>query len=89
MQCNKVLFQVLLDCFDNDLKNNFENNAWNLEHNAEKLQEILNRIMQGIMGIITSPLVLGKPVTYYANKYTIGVKDLGILVTRFSKIRSN
>ena len=39
MSCNKVSFQELLDCFDNDL----ENNVWMLEHNAEKLQEILNR----------------------------------------------
>ena len=52
MHYNKVSFQELLDCFDNDL----ENNADNLEHNAEKLQEILNRIMQRIMSIITSAL---------------------------------
>ena len=58
MYCNKVSFQELLDCFDNDLENKFENNAWNLEHNAEKLEEILNRIMQRIMSIITSALVL-------------------------------
>ena len=32
MNCNKVSFQELLDCFDNDLKNNLENNADNLEH---------------------------------------------------------
>ena len=56
MHCNKVSFQELLDCFDNDLGNNLENNADNLEHNAEKLQEILNRIMQRIMSIITSAL---------------------------------
>ena len=53
MHCNKVSFQKLLDCFDNDLGNNFANNADNLEHNAEKLQEILNRITQRIMSIIT------------------------------------
>ena len=58
MHCNKVSFQELLDCFDNDLGNNLENNADNLEHNAEKLQEILNRIMQRIMSIITSALIL-------------------------------
>ena len=56
MQCNKVSFQELMDCFDNDLENNLENNAWNLEHIAEKFQEILNRIMQGVMRIITSNL---------------------------------
>ena len=54
MYCNKVSFQELLDCFDNDLWNNLENN---LEHNEEKLQEILNRIMQRIMSIITSALL--------------------------------
>ena len=32
MYCNKVSFQELLDCFDNDLGNNLENNADNLEH---------------------------------------------------------
>ena len=37
MHCNKVSFQELLDCFDNDLGNNLENSADNLEHNAEKL----------------------------------------------------
>ena len=52
MHCNKVSFQELLDCFDNDLGNN----ADNLEHNAEKLREILNRIMQRTMSIITSAL---------------------------------
>ena len=57
MHCNKVSFQKLLDCFDNDLGNNLENNADNLEHIAEKLQEILNRIMQRIMSIITSALI--------------------------------
>ena len=57
MHCNKVSFQELLDCFDNDLWNNLENNADNLEHNAEKLQEILNRIMQKIMSIIISALI--------------------------------
>ena len=36
MHCNKVSFQELLDCFDND----FENNADNLEHNAEKCRKI-------------------------------------------------
>ena len=56
MQHHKLSFQVLLDCFDDDLKNNFENTAWNLEHNTEKLQEILNRMMQDIMSIITSAL---------------------------------
>ena len=56
MHCNKVSFQELLHCFDNDLGNNLENNADHLEHNAEKLQEILNRIMQTIMSIITSAL---------------------------------
>ena len=25
---------ILLDCFDNDLKNNLKNKAWDLEHNA-------------------------------------------------------
>ena len=60
MHCNKVSFQELLDCFDNDLGNNLENNADYLEHNAEKLQEILNRIMQRIMSIITSALVHNK-----------------------------
>ena len=60
MHCNKVSFQELLDCFDNDLGNNLENNADNLEHNAEKLQEILNRIMQRIMSIITSALPIMK-----------------------------
>ena len=49
MHCNKVSFQELLDCFDNDLENNLENNADNLEHIAEKLQEIPNRIMQSII----------------------------------------
>ena len=58
MHCNKVSFQELLDCFDNNLGNNLENNADNLEHNAEKLQEILNRIMQRIMNIITSALFI-------------------------------
>ena len=29
MHCNKVSFQELLDCFDNDLGNNLENNAHN------------------------------------------------------------
>ena len=60
MHCNKVSFQELLDCFDNDLGNNLENNADNLEHSAEKLQEILNRIMQRIMSIITSALAIFK-----------------------------
>ena len=60
MHRNKVSFQELLDCFDNDLGNNLENNADNLEHNAEKLQEILNRIMQRIMSIITSALDLAQ-----------------------------
>ena len=27
MHCNKVSFQELLDCFDNDFENNLENNA--------------------------------------------------------------
>ena len=27
MHCNKVSFQELLDCFDDDLGNNLENNA--------------------------------------------------------------
>ena len=58
MHCNKVSYQELLDCFDNNLWNNLENNVDNLEHNAEKLQEILNRIMQRIMRIITSALFL-------------------------------
>ena len=55
---NKVSFQELLHCFDNDFENNLENNADNLEHNAVELQEILNRIMQRIMSIITSALML-------------------------------
>ena len=39
MHCNKVSFQELLDCFDNDLGNNLENNADNnLEHNTENSQ---------------------------------------------------
>ena len=42
MYCNKVSFQELLDCFDNDLGNNLEYNADNLEHNAEKLQGMQN-----------------------------------------------
>ena len=68
MHCNKVSFQELLDCFDNDLGNNLENNPDNLEHNAEKLQEILNRIMQRIMSIITSALIMGHLCN---SKYTI------------------
>ena len=34
MHCNKLSFQKLLDCFDNDLENNLKNNTWNLKHNA-------------------------------------------------------
>ena len=47
MHCNKVPFQELLDCFDNDFENNnyCENITWNLEHNAEKIQEILNKMI--------------------------------------------
>ena len=63
MHCNKVLFQELLDCFDNDFENNLENNTDSLEHNAEKLQEILNRIMQRIMSIITSALITNLSAT--------------------------
>ena len=39
MHCNKVPFQKLLDCFDNDFENNCENITWNLEHNAEKYKK--------------------------------------------------
>ena len=39
MHYNKVSFQELLDCFDNDLGNNRENNADNLEHNAENYRK--------------------------------------------------
>ena len=39
MYCHiKLLFDELLNSFDNDL----ETNTWDLEHNAENLQEILN-----------------------------------------------
>ena len=33
MHCNKVLFQQLIDSFDNNLENNFENNACIASHN--------------------------------------------------------
>ena len=43
MYYNKLSFQGLLDCYDNDFENN---HAWtSLKYNAEKLQEILNRTM--------------------------------------------
>ena len=39
MHCNKVSFQELLDCFDNDLGNN----AWNLELNAEQVDITISK----------------------------------------------
>ena len=68
MHCNKVAFQELLDCFDNDLRNNLENNADNLEHNEEKLQEVLNKIMQRIMSIITPALQSRMTFSYVLHK---------------------
>ena len=78
MHCNKVSFQELLDCFDNDLGNNFENNADNLEHNAEKLQENLNRIMQRIMSIITSALTMMQLYMYFTTLHACLITHIHI-----------
>ena len=87
MYCNKVSFQELLDCFDNDLGNDLENNIDNLEHTAEKLQEILNRIMQRIMSIITNfrssvniHKILGKFVLKNKSPYCIYVPLFKVLL---------